>query len=379
MLSLTKQDIILNQTAADKTQAIQSIGTSLSQKGLVEAEYVKGLLERETQSSTYLGNGIAIPHGTTQTRDLVKKTGVSVHHFPQGVDWGNGTVYIAIGIAAQSDEHLGILKQLTKVLSADGVEDALKSVQSEDEIIQILMGQAQLAPIFNEQLICLDFPAKDLLQLSAVSAGLIKNENHVDNTFVSQVITKSPTHLGEGIWLVSGDLGVQKTALSFVSSAEVLEYQGLPLKALLTIASCNAAHQSVVQQLAQLTFNGDLAQLVNAAPADIIHILTPSEDSSQVAVDAAAENQAIFKIKNAHGLHARPGAMLVASAKKFEASIQVRNLDGENKFVNAKSLMKVIAMGVKQGHQLEFVADGADAAAALDEIGKAIESGLGEG
>ncbi|MCV5736866.1 HPr family phosphocarrier protein, partial [Escherichia coli] len=80
-----------------------------------------------------------------------------------------------------------------------------------------------------------------------------------------------------------------------------------------------------------------------------------------------------------HGLHARPGAMLVAEAKKFESNIRVANLDGDGKAVNAKSLMKVIALGVKHGHQLQFSAEGPDAAQALESIGNAIASGLGEG
>jgi phosphocarrier protein FPr len=71
--------------------------------------------------------------------------------------------------------------------------------------------------------------------------------------------------------------------------------------------------------------------------------------------------------------------MLVAAAKKFESKITVCNLDGTAQPVNAKSLMKVIAMGVKCGHKLQFSADGADATQALEAIGQAIESGLGEG
>ncbi len=71
--------------------------------------------------------------------------------------------------------------------------------------------------------------------------------------------------------------------------------------------------------------------------------------------------------------------MLVAEAKKFESTIRVSNLDGDGKEVNAKSLMKVIALGVKHGHQLQFVAEGEDATQALESIGKAIASGLGEG
>lgn len=68
----------------------------------------------------------------------------------------------------------------------------------------------------------------------------------------------------------------------------------------------------------------------------------------------------------------------MAEAKKFESNIKVSNLDGDGKSVNAKSLMKVIALGVKHGHQLQFTAEGPDAAQALESIGLAIKSGLGE-
>ncbi|MGR5542333.1 PTS sugar transporter subunit IIA, partial [Vibrio campbellii] len=98
----------------------------------------------------------------TDTRDMVKTTGVAVHHFPQGVDWGDGnTVFVAIGIAAKSDEHLGILKQLTKVLSADGVEQRLRSAQSGEEIIALLHGDVQLEAELDAALVQLQFPASD--------------------------------------------------------------------------------------------------------------------------------------------------------------------------------------------------------------------------
>ncbi len=159
MLKLNKNDITLSQSATDKFEAIKSIAQSLTDKGLVEHGYVEGMLNRENQNSTFLGNGIAIPHGTTDTRSMVKTTGVAVHHFPQGVDWGGdgNTVFVAIGIAAKSDEHLGILKQLTKVLGADGVEERLRNAKNEDEIIALLHGDVQLEADFDASLIQLMF------------------------------------------------------------------------------------------------------------------------------------------------------------------------------------------------------------------------------
>ncbi len=170
MLELTTQDIQLQQHYANKQAAIQGLAHALTAKGLVAEGYAQGMLNREAQHSTYLGNGIAIPHGTTDTRELVKQTGVTAMHFPQGLDWGDGNlVYVAIGIAAKSDEHLGILKQLTRVLSADGVEQALQQAKTAQQIIAIIKGEAQLTADFDASLIQLQFPASDMVQMSAVA------------------------------------------------------------------------------------------------------------------------------------------------------------------------------------------------------------------
>ena len=371
MLSLSNNDIQLKQSAADKQQAIKALAAGLEQQGLVETGYVNGMLEREAQNSTFLGNGIAIPHGTTDTRGLVKQTGVRVHHFPQGVDWGDGkTAYLAIGIAAKSDEHLGILKQLTKVLSADGVEEKLKHSDSAEGLIAILNGDEQLDAEVDAGLVQLAFPATDLIQLTAVAAGLLKNRNVAGNGCVADAIASGANYLGQGLWLAKSSKDVSKTALSFVTPAVPFEEQGKPVKGLLMVAACNGSHFSNLNYVAQLLYKQQADKLFAADADKVVSLLT------QELVEGTSE---VFKIRNPHGLHARPGAMLVSVAKKFKSTIQVVNLDGDGKTVNAKSLMKVIGLGVKHSHSLQFTAQGDDAELALEAIGQAIAGGLGEG
>ncbi|NOH31165.1 fused PTS fructose transporter subunit IIA/HPr protein [Vibrio mediterranei] len=377
MLELNSSNIKLNQSSDDKLSAIKVIVADLTEKGLVQEGYVDGMLNREGQNSTFLGNGIAIPHGTTDTRGLVKQTGVAVHHFPNGVDWGDSnTAYVAIGIAAKSDEHLGILKQLTKVLSADGVEQKLKQAKSANEIIALLNGDVQLEADFDASLIQLNFPASDMVQMAAVAGGLLKNTGGAGTEFVADLVTKSPTHLGKGLWLVSSDKAVTRTGMAFVSTINQCELDGTPVHALIAFAACNNAHQSMLNKITEVVFKQEQEKLLSLSAEQVLGFFTGEEVASANATDG---NVAVFKIKNAHGLHARPGAMLVAEAKKFESAITVSNLNGESKAVNAKSLMKVIALGVKHGHELQFSAEGPDAAEALEAIGKAIASGLGEG
>lgn len=369
MLTISNSDIVLSQSAVDKTEAIQSIALSLTQKGYVEAAYREGMLAREVQNSTFLGNGIAIPHGTTDTRSMVRQTGVIVHHFPQGVDWGDANmVYLAIGIAAKSDEHLTILKQLTKVLSADGVEELLKQATKAETLVALLSGEMQSETEFNNKLIQLDFPANELDQLSAVAAGLIKNSGAVNDSFVSDAIGN--THdLGDGLWFACSNKGVARTALSFVTTQSPVQHQGKLVKGVLCLAGNNQLHLKNLHILIELLAQKKTAQLFDASEKEIITLLT--EEKLQ-------GSQQIFTIKNPHGLHARPGAILVHTAKKFSADIQLTNLNGSGKTANAKSLMKVMTLGVKLGDKLQFTAQGEDADAALAAIGEAIDAGLGE-
>ncbi|SKA46998.1 fused PTS fructose transporter subunit IIA/HPr protein [Enterovibrio nigricans] len=371
MLELTQRDILLGKKASNKQDAIRHIAEDLVQKGLVAEGYGEGMLEREAQNSTYLGNGIAIPHGTTTTRHLVNQTGVQIHHFAEGVDWGDGnTVYLAIGIAAKSDEHLGILKQLTHVLSADGIDDALKSASSEQDILAVLNGESRKGLLFDESVIMLSFPASDLISLTAVCAGKLKNAGAVGEAFVADLVAKIPTNLGQGLWVVSSSKAVSQTAIAFISAQSAFSNNGAEVKGLIAVAASTAEHIEVLNNLSGLVFDGKTSELFTDSPESVVKALTE--------VRQAGLSQ-VFKIKNAHGLHARPGAMLVNVAKKFDSKIWVANVSADGAQVNAKSLMKVISLGVKRDHELEFTADGADAQQALDAIGEAIADGLGEG
>ena len=117
MISLDPRAVRLGATAVDKTDAIRQVGQILVDTGFIEPGYVASLLARERVANTFLGNGIAIPHGVPKDRGLIKKTGVAVLQVPDGVEWNPGDrVHLVVGIAAKSDEHLQILTNLTDVL-----------------------------------------------------------------------------------------------------------------------------------------------------------------------------------------------------------------------------------------------------------------------
>ncbi len=129
----------------------------------------------------------------------------------------------------------------------------------------------------------------------------------------------------------------------------------------------------VLNRLSDMLINNQAERLLTADAPTLLTLLTSDE--------APAENLLTeeFTIRNEHGLHARPGTVLVNTIKQFTSEITVTNLDGSGKPANGRSLMKVVALGVKKGHRLRFTAQGEDAQQALAAIGEAIAAGLGEG
>ena len=118
MLALDPSAVRIGSTPSNKTEAIRQVGELLVSSGNIEHGYIASMLAREKIANTFLGNGIAIPHGIPKDRELIRKTGVAVLQVPGGVEWNVGEkVHLVVGIAAKSDEHLEILANLTDVLS----------------------------------------------------------------------------------------------------------------------------------------------------------------------------------------------------------------------------------------------------------------------
>ena len=375
MFQLTVQDIHPGQQAVNKEEAIRQVAAALVSAGNVAEGYVAGMLAREQQTSTFLGNGIAIPHGTTDTRDQVLKTGVQVYQFPQGVTWGEGqTAYVAIGIAASSDEHLGLLRQLTHVLSDDAVAEQLKTATTAEELRALLMGEKLSEALkLDNDMLSLDVAASDLVTLQALNAARLKEAAAVDANFVARVINEQPLNLGQGIWLSDSAEGNLRSAIAVSRAATPFSVGEAQAAVLITVAMADTQPTAVLNRLVNLLLDNKAERLLKADSATLLALLTSD--------DAAAEDVLSdeFVIRNEHGLHARPGTMLVNTIKQFTSEITVTNLDGSGKPANGRSLMKVVALGVKKGHRLRFTAQGDDARQALDAIGEAIASGLGEG
>jgi PTS system mannitol-specific IIA component/phosphocarrier protein FPr len=143
---LAREAIRLAQRADDKWDALRQSGALLEELGAVDHGYAAAILEREGQISTYMGEGVAIPHGTDAARALIHRTALGFLQFPAGVDWGGDTVFLCIPIAASGDEHMGVLSALAEVLVDPDRATALRDATEVDEVMAILNpGDRQVA------------------------------------------------------------------------------------------------------------------------------------------------------------------------------------------------------------------------------------------
>jgi PTS system mannitol-specific IIC component len=135
---LIKEGIQLGQKPVSKEEAIQAAGELLEKLGYVDGSYVAAMQEREKLVTTYMGMGVAIPHGTTQAKGTVKKSGIVFFQYPEGVDFGEEKAQLVFGIAGVGDEHLDLLGKLCTLLEDEARLETLKTTDDVDWVLEQL-------------------------------------------------------------------------------------------------------------------------------------------------------------------------------------------------------------------------------------------------
>jgi phosphocarrier protein FPr len=136
---LSPAAVLIGATAADRDAAIELVGSILVRDGRVTSGYIDEMREREKIVSTYLGNGIALPHGTNEARTAVLQTGLAVAQFPQGVPWGDDRAFLVVGLAATSEEHIGVLSRLAGIIDDEKLSSRLAQTSDAMEIYRALV------------------------------------------------------------------------------------------------------------------------------------------------------------------------------------------------------------------------------------------------
>ena len=137
---LEKKNIILNCKPVSPEEAIKAVGRRMVESGYVEEAYIQGMLDREASFSVAIGSHVAIPHGTEESRKAIKKTGLIVMTYPEGIQWGDELVRLVVGIASTGEDHLGILGKIVEVAETEEDTDKLVDTAGVDQLYKLLNG-----------------------------------------------------------------------------------------------------------------------------------------------------------------------------------------------------------------------------------------------
>lgn len=134
--AMKDEDVEIGLPSVSKEEAIRAAGEKLVSLGCVDASYVEAMLEREKLVTTYMGLGVAIPHGTTEAKGAVKKSGVVCLQYPQGVEFGDEKAYLVFGIAGVGDEHLDLLAGISNALEDEELLETLKTTTDKQTVLR---------------------------------------------------------------------------------------------------------------------------------------------------------------------------------------------------------------------------------------------------
>ncbi len=135
---LSPENVRIVPGGATREDAIREAGRVLVDAGAVDPSYIDSMLERESTVSTYMGNWLAIPHGTNEAKDLIKRSALSLLRYEEPIDWGGEPARFVVGIAGLGDEHLEILSKIAIVFSDEEQVDTLLAAGSSDELHTLL-------------------------------------------------------------------------------------------------------------------------------------------------------------------------------------------------------------------------------------------------
>lgn len=135
---LTRSQVRIHSGSATQDEALTEAAEILGAAGAVTGEYLSAMKERESTVSTYMGNELAIPHGTNDAKSAIRSSALSVTRYDGGVDWSGEKVTFVIGIAGVGDEHLEILSKIAELFSDEDEVAKLKQAASEEELLELL-------------------------------------------------------------------------------------------------------------------------------------------------------------------------------------------------------------------------------------------------
>ena len=133
-----EDNIILNASFRDKKEAIEACADIFIKGGYTDEGYKADMIERDADVSVYMGNGVALPHGLSSSKETIKNSGICFIQVPKGVDFDGETAYLLIGVAGRGEEHVDILGQIAQTLCDEANIEALQKATTKEQVMKVL-------------------------------------------------------------------------------------------------------------------------------------------------------------------------------------------------------------------------------------------------
>ena len=292
---LQLSSIVLDGTATDRDEAITETGNLLVATGNVDAGYVESMHERERSVSTYMGNLLAIPHGTNEAKSMIARSSISVVRYPNGIEWNGNPVKFAIGIAGAGNDHLELLGKIAEVFLDDAKIAQLESATSAEQIRDVFGGvsvaapaaaaaveepapaepEAVTEPVTTEDVnavpaagtdetlalssIVLDGTATDKLSAITEAGNLLVATGNVAPAYVESMHERErsvSTYMGNLLAIPHGTNDakamIARSSISVVRYPNGIEWNGNPVKFVIGIAGAGNDHLALLGKIAEV-------------------------------------------------------------------------------------------------------------------------------
>lgn len=279
---LEKKNIVLNCKSVTPEEAIRACGRLMLENGCIEEGYIQAMLDRDKSASVAVGSHVAIPHGAGESRKFVKKTGLAVMTYPDGIDWNGEKVRLVIAIASKDEEHLEILKRVAAMATDEEAADRLVDSADLNTLYACLNGldaDKVKRPLLEEKNIVLN--CKSVTPEEAIKAcgKLMVESGYASYDYIQSMLERdgiSPVAIGGHVAIPHGTSGSQKfikrTGLVVMTYPDGIQWADKLVRLVVGIAPIGNEHVGILDRIVELAgTEEDTDALVDSATVEKLY------------------------------------------------------------------------------------------------------------
>lgn len=259
---LEKKNIVLNCKSVTSEEAVKTCGRLMLESGYIEKGYIQAMLDRDKLDSVAVGSHVSIPHGAKDSRAMVKKTGIVVIAYPDGIDWNGKRVRLVIGVASKGEEHLEILKRIATIAADEDTIDKLVDSADMNTLYACLNGldadkvERPVLEMRNIILNCQSVAAEVAIQ----NCGrLLVESGYASEGYIQSMLKRnadSSVAIGSHVAIPHGNKDslkfIQRTGVVVMTYPDGIQWNGKIVRLVIGIASTGEEHLGLLNRIVEI-------------------------------------------------------------------------------------------------------------------------------